>query len=693
LAEIPVKYLPSKFPDFSFIFRSMTNAVISFCAGFTAFSTKYLDTYYMTPAPFQMKLSMRITAKTVTRQKLSILWKKLQPYVYAGLGYLALAIITTWPLIRVMGTKAIGYPDEQNPDLDGTLWFHWWVRHAIYTHQNPFYCDMIYYPIGRNLIFLFKNILDCFLAIPFYNLFGYPAYYNVICILLMVFNGLAMYCLARHFTKNHLIAFFTGFIVVYDHTLLAELQEGRILQYIIGLPILYILFLLKVIEEDLRINIIMMALMLLLSSLFYWFYGIFLVTMTVPFVLTYGIFQKGRLKKPQIMRILLSFGLFTILVLPFTAPALRYLSAAKSLPQTPFLQDYPSLQDLQAIMIEGVSDPRISALGQSVCIDRELFKFPIVVLLLGVFLPFLRARQSGYHWIFTWIFMFLLAAGPYLKLGHAPIIPYDIKMAKLAATPHLQMLYAPGIPYDIKMPYYYFYKYVPTYSRLFWPGRLMEMVAIMLGVLFCINLDWLVEKIDKKKPGISSKLILILFLITIVEMTWVKPQLPFKLRNVTIPRIFNVLRAEKDCAIIEIPYLYCPQSIVNQIMHQKKSLGGPGTEARWDHPKEFVDFWKSNSFLVYLENLNNQFAPFTSFNPKDLQALRKLGFKYIVFNQNQCSQAVALLHHHESPELEAALSERIQDNMEELFGQPVYQGEGVIIYKMIPDLKSDLPQD
>ena len=609
-------------------------------------------------------------------EKLSILWKKLKPCFYAGLGYFVLAIITTWPLIRVMGSKAIGYPDEQNPDLDGTLWFHWWVRHALSTHQNPFFCDMIYYPIGRDLIFLFKNNLDCFLAIPFYSLFGYPAYYNVICIVVMVFNGVAMYCLARRFTENHLIAFLTGFIVTYDHTLVAELQEGRILQYIIGLPVLYVLFMVKVIEEDSKLNIILMALTLLVSSLFYWFYGVFLVTLTVPFLLFYAIFQKDRLKKPQIIRLLLSFGLFIIMVLPFTVPFIRYLSTARSLPQTPFLESYPSLADVQ--ISDGLFDPRVNALGQSVCMDSELFKFPLALLLLGVFLPFLRARKNGYHWILTWIFLFALAAGPYLKFGHGPM-PYD---GSMAGGPSMRSGHTPGIPYDIKMPYYYFYKYVPFYSRLFWPGRIMEMVVIILGVLFCMNLDWLVEKIEKKKPGLSSKLIVILFLITIVEMTYVRPQIPFKLRPVTIPNIFTTLAAEKDCAIIEVPYLYCPQSIVNQMVHQKKSLGGPGTEARWDHPKEFLDFWKRNSFLMYLENLNNPYASYTPFDPADLEELRKLGFKYIVFNQNQCGQALIHILHRDNPGLRDVLSNHLQNAMEDLFGQPVYQEEDVFIYKI-----------
>lgn len=611
--------------------------------------------------------------------KITIQWEKLKPYFHAGLGYFVLAIVTTWPLIRVMGAKAIGYPDEQNPDLDGTLWFHWWVRYALSTHQNPFFCDMIYYPIGRDLIFLFKNNLDCFLAIPFYSVFGYPAYYNVICIAVMVFNGLAMYCLARHFTKNHLIAFFAGFIVAYDHTLIAELQEGRILQYIIGLPVLYVLFMLKVIEDDRKIHIFLMALTLLLSSLFYWFYGIFLVTLTVPFLLFYGIFQKDRLKKPQMIRLLLSFGLFVIMVLPFTVPFVKHLFTARSLPQTPFLESYPSLQDVQ--MSDGLFDPRLNALGQSVCMDRELFKFPLTVLVLGVFLPFLRARKNGYHWIITWIFLFILAAGPYLKVGQGPVIPHDFNMD---AAPSLKLGHSPGIPYDVKMPFYYFYKYVPFYSRLFWPGRIMEMVAIILGVLFCMNLDWLVEKMERKKPGFSSKLIVILLLITIVEMTYVKQQLPFRLRSVDIPKVFSALNAEteKDCAIIEVPFLYCPQSIVNQMVHQRRSLGGPGTEARWDHPKEFLDFWKQNSFLVYLENLNNPYSSYTVFDPEDIEKLRKLGFRYVVFNQDQCGQALIHILHRDNPWLREALSIRIQDAMEALFGQPVYQGEGVFIYRI-----------
>lgn len=622
-------------------------------------------------------------------EKFSIQWKKLKPYFFAGIGYLVSAIVTTWPLITVMGAKVIAYPNDQSPDLDGTLWFHWWVRHAAATHQNPFFCDMIYYPTGRDLIFLFKNYLDCFLAIPFYSVFGFPAYYNVICLFLMVFNGLAVYCLAMHFTKNYLIAFLTGFIVVYDHTLIAELQEGRILQYMIGLPALYILHMLRVIEEGGRKNIFLMALTLLLCSLFYWYYGIFLVTMTVPFLLFYGIFQRDRMKRPQIIGIFISFALFIVMVLPFTFPFLKHLSMGRSFPQTAFLENYPSLAELQVMMSDGLAHPIISALGQSVCMDRELFKFPLIILLLGVFLPFLRARINGYHWIITWIFLFALAAGPYLKLGQAPALPVDIDTTRFSG-PYMKVLYAPGIPCDIRMPYFYFYKYIPFYSRLFWPGRIMEIVALILAVLFCMNLDWLVEKIEKKKPGFSSKLIVILLLLTITEIAFVKPQIPLRLRAAAIPEIFKTLNVntEKDCAIIEVPYLYCPQSIVNQMVHQRKSLGGPGTEARWDHPDVFVDFWRNNSFLVYLESLNYLNAHYTPFKSEDLKALRKLGFRYIVFNRNQCGQAVAMIYHYESPELREALASRILNALEEYFGQPVYQEGDVLIYRIFPEIGS-----
>ena len=580
--------------------------------------------------------------------------KALLPYLYAGLGYLVIAIIVTWPLIEVMNEKVIRYPNDISPDIEGTFWYHWWVKHALLNGQNINFCDMIYSPIGRNVLLLFKNNLDCFFAFPFLCIFGFPGYYNILCIVVMIGNGLAVYALARRFTQNHMLAFLTGFLVSFNHFTINELQCGRIIQAILATPALYVLFFLKLLEEDRRRNILYLALILLINALLYWFYGMFLAIFTAVFILFYALFYRNRFGRPQIIRLLLSYGLFAILVIPFITPFFTQMKTEGGMPQTPFFQDYPSMSEM--MQTDEDTDPRKFAFQLSARVESEPFFYPIVLIAIGVFLSFFRMKECGYHWILTMLFLFSLAMGPYLFFH--------------------------GTHYDIKLPYYFFYKYVPLYSRLFWPLRIMSVVLIITGVLFTMNLDWIFRKIESNSHKIiSGTVVILLIFFTLYETFQMKGILPFEMSAVKIPRIFRSLAAEKG-DIIELPFLYCSKSVVNQMVHNKKVLGGPGITATWDHPQEFTNFWKSNSFLAYLNELNDLDIPFPTFAPEDLELVKKMGFRFLVLYPEYCKQANFHILREDTEELRQALSTRLQNAMEAHFGKPVYKSDEVIIYEM-----------
>lgn len=576
--------------------------------------------------------------------------------LYVALGYLLIIIVLTWPLLTVMKGKIVNDELNVSPDIEGTLWFHWWVKHAILTHQNKYFCDLIYYPVGRNLLMLFKNALDCFLAFPFYCLFGFPAYYNVLCMLVMAFNGLAVFLLARHFVKHNGIAFLTGFLVTFCHFVLFEMQNGRIIQMTIGLPALYILFFVKTMEEDSAANVLALSLVFLLSCLMYWYYGIFLLTFSVLYLIFFAITKKKMLTRALFIRMVLTFALFVVMVLPLTLPFIKQLKTYGGIPETPFLEKYPPLSEI--LRADVVTEPRKNAIVTAARLDRDLFLYPIALVALGFFLPLIRVKRADTAWVLTTLSLFSIALGPYLVIS--------------------------GTPYNVKLPFYYLYTFVPLFSRFFWPLRIMSVVIVLMGLLFAKSMDFICERYSlytKKIKIVPAAALLcsIIFIFSFTEI-YMRGAAPMKLQRVAIPRFFKYLSHEKDCAIIEVPFLSCPKSIIYQMVHRKKILGGPGITVSWDHPDEFVRFWKSNTFLVYLNNLNNLSISEGSYRADDLERLRLMGFRYIIFYEKHCREAVFQNIRREDEQLEEMLSIRIQKALANIFGTPIYEGEGIVVY-------------
>src|SRR3984957_20278553 len=93
------------------------------------------------------------------------------------LGFLALAIVMTWPLAPRFFTDIGGdFGDHWQ-----TLWGMWWVRKALVDlHQSPFFSSYVHWPLGMPMVFETFDPPDCLLAIPLWGLLPPLAIFNVI---------------------------------------------------------------------------------------------------------------------------------------------------------------------------------------------------------------------------------------------------------------------------------------------------------------------------------------------------------------------------------------------------------------------------------------------------------------------------------------------------------------------------------
>ncbi len=115
-------------------------------------------------------------------------------------GYLALAILFTWPLVLHFTTALPG----QGADSWQYLWNFWWFDQALFHSQPLYFTHAQYYPLGTSLIFHTLSPLNSVLGLPAQVVGGYLAAYNFVVLLSTVLSGYGTYLLVRQVLREHI---------------------------------------------------------------------------------------------------------------------------------------------------------------------------------------------------------------------------------------------------------------------------------------------------------------------------------------------------------------------------------------------------------------------------------------------------------------------------------------------------------
>ncbi|HEX9114661.1 MAG TPA: hypothetical protein VGA61_01220 [Anaerolineae bacterium] len=112
----------------------------------------------------------------------------------AGLGYLALTLALTYPLLLNLATAIPG------DSFDGwqNYWNQWWIKTALIDrHSSPYFTDLLYAPTGVSLLFHTLNPFNGLLTMPVQLSWGPIPAYNAAVLFSFVAGGLGAYLLAR----------------------------------------------------------------------------------------------------------------------------------------------------------------------------------------------------------------------------------------------------------------------------------------------------------------------------------------------------------------------------------------------------------------------------------------------------------------------------------------------------------------
>ena len=114
-------------------------------------------------------------------------------------GYVATALVFSWPLALHLATHLTGPPDG---DTGVYVWNQWVFQHEILVHRRlPFFTNSIFSLTQEANLSLhnyttFQNLL----ALPLSGLLGVVATFNVVFLFMSVLTAHASFLLARHVT-------------------------------------------------------------------------------------------------------------------------------------------------------------------------------------------------------------------------------------------------------------------------------------------------------------------------------------------------------------------------------------------------------------------------------------------------------------------------------------------------------------
>jgi hypothetical protein len=127
-----------------------------------------------------------------------------------------------------MHSVIIGGGNPTTPsDVNGTLWFYWWVTQSMERGVDLLRPDVICAPTGQSLGSNFPQHIDALMAAPFLNHLPFPAAFNTFVVLIPVLGGIAAYAGARWLGLGRALALMVALLFGFNSLSLHELANGK----------------------------------------------------------------------------------------------------------------------------------------------------------------------------------------------------------------------------------------------------------------------------------------------------------------------------------------------------------------------------------------------------------------------------------------------------------------------------------
>ena len=267
--------------------------------------------------PFATRRRTKIsTQQDSTSSSAKFSW--LREFIFVVICYTLLTIILTYPVARHLNTRFMG----DDGDSFHNVWNMWLIKTSLLElHTSPYYTNYVFHPTGHSMLFQTLNPFNGLVSIPLQYFLRMETIYNLIALFSFVASGTAMYYLAKYLISNRLAAFVSGVIFTFCPYHFAHGLGHLQLMSMQWLPV-YILFLIKILDQGRARHAVLAGLSLILISLCCWYYLLYAACLTLILIVA----RWRRLLQP---RRLVHLGLACTVFLVVMSPLLGAMIYAK----------------------------------------------------------------------------------------------------------------------------------------------------------------------------------------------------------------------------------------------------------------------------------------------------------------------------------------------------------------------------
>ena len=540
---------------------------------------------------------------------------------------LQLAAVVLVALYGIQRALPEGFTVGDGVDAYGTLWFYWWMKHALLTGQDPGFTDLFFHPLGKDIFgHTGSNLLDAAASVPFQLALGHPGYQKWFVVALMVANALAFVPLARRLLPQAPWAAFAATLAwELNPLVLFEITCGRFTQaFLPFLPLALNHFL--ALRDDRRWRHALLAGgFTALVGYAYWFYG-FALALALGWLAVADLLRATD-RRGLAARYLAAGATCLVLVAPAAIP-MAALSAAGEVPGiTGFAGG--SIWEGPVSVRNNVAQ----TLHGYLLLERH---GPSVLATVGTGLPLVPWALLGpgrLRWLPAFALVMLFALGPTVQ-GHV-------------------------------MPHYMAaYWYLPFFQRLWFPYRL-AMVAMVPAAL---AVGFLAARLG---PRLRLAVPLLVVLVTTVEQARFAI-FPFVARDARPPAVMAWV-GEHGGGLLDLPFGIYSEAVIWQTFHEQPLFGGMGENAPLLWPEGMKERTREPFVHALIGAAKRPDRPVEVLPSSARDPIVADGFRWVVLHRDLVRQPVR-----EKRDLRA----RTLDNFVELLGAPTATDGSLVVWDL-----------
>jgi len=445
---------------------------------------------------------------------------------------LVLAALVTWPVVLAPGEILVGHPGN---DTWNHVWGYWWVADELASGRWPSRVDGLAFPDGGTLYFI--DTVQAVLSVPLQWVVGPAMAYNMIMFLGLALAAFGGWLLAYKVTGDPVAAGVAMVIYGCSPHLLGQAYNGISETVCAGWLPIAMWSLLRFLDRPDWRRASLLGLMMAMTMLTSWYYGLFAVLATLILV------GWRALRQPWIqpwVKTMLRLGGAATLGGLLVSPLLLAFRASLDAPDALVTRDpefveasllYHNITDILAFFRPGkVPSPDLLAqYGEELMIVIYLGWVGLILSAAALLLT-RRHRQLG-PWVWIGIIFFVFSLGPYLNM--------DGKMVEIDGR-------------RIPMPFLPLFDALPLFSRISHPFRFVVGVSMALSVIAAAGLRHLLRNVGTRARLMTLG---VLASLGIMEFALASPAvLPIPTSDATIPAAYQEIALDPEPgAVLDLP--------------------------------------------------------------------------------------------------------------------------------------------